>query len=503
VDFLIRSNTRIAIVVILLAATLGSAIAMLSQNLPTGAVTHVALLAFVTLLACAIPLARRVAAGTFDIFEPIVFACAMLAVLCGIRPIITSVTGDYVLNERYNAEPFFAKSVALGAIATITFILAYELIGVSGRDARPARTESLTKLDPRMAIAYAAAISMLGLMLYSVYVRLAGGLGALLAQRSKQLIQSVGNASEYLSAAPVALACAATLIVIVYRGALSTSQKLCVTALAVVPAGLFAMLGNRRFIIPCLLLPLFVGYLASGNRPRTIRVAILVPMAFLILATIPFARSEGARNAAGGIAPIYREAFSKPGETANRFFNGPDTDMLLYLGLQINFQDDTSSFYRGDATIGDLLIAPIPSSIYPAKPVTARNDILTRIFGQPCSNVGGTCPDFSVIGTFYQDFAIPGVIIGMALLGAGASGLWRRFKRNPSSPYLMLAVGVVTIYLPIVIRAGMMPATSWALYFLIPTAIGIRISRRAPMRRAKRVDRPAVAGGSHITLVRS
>jgi hypothetical protein len=66
----------------------------------------------------------------------------------------------------------------------------------------------------------------------------------------------------------------------------------------------------------------------------------------------------------------------------------------------------------------------------------------------------------------------------MALLGAFAAGLWQRFLASPSSPYLIQLVAATSIFLPFVIRAGLLPPVVWMLYFVIPCFVGIRYARR-------------------------
>jgi hypothetical protein len=489
-DLLIRSKTMLTFVVVAVAAAAGAGIAMTSQSLPANAVSTVALMGFVVIVVCAWPIGRRVAAGNFDLLEPVVLGCTMLAVICGLRPIITVITGDYVLVDRFDARPFFSQAVLIGLIGTVTFVAAYEFTSLVHRGRRSSDRPSLA-LNFNTVLQYGFAISGLALVLYSLYVHRAGGIGRLFGQRSVALAAELGNTSEYLSAAPVAIACFAILIVLARRGALSRGDKLLAIACSFLPALLFGALGNRRFIVPCVMLPLLTGYLISGRRPKTSRVLVLVPVVFLVLATIPFARTEGARKQAGGLAPIYKQAFEQPAKTVSRFANGPDTDMLLYLSLQMNYQQSRHLFYNGRATAGDFLLAPIPSAVFQKKPTTARNDLLERLFGAPCTNVGGgLCPDFSILGTFYQDFWLIGVILGMALLGVFSALIWKRFESSPDSPYLALLAAVTTIYLPIVIRAGLMPATVWSLYFVLPTSLGIRLSRRIP--RAAR-QQPAAA----------
>jgi hypothetical protein len=103
---------------------------------------------------------------------------------------------------------------------------------------------------------------------------------------------------------------------------------------------------------------------------------------------------------------------------------------------------------------------------------------------------GGKCPDFSVVGTFFQDLGYAGALFGMFLLGVGSSSVWRAFRRRPHDPRTVLLASVSAIFLPIVIRAGFMPPMAWVLYFLVPTWVGISVASRRRARNAVRLTLP-------------
>jgi hypothetical protein len=281
----------------------------------------------------------------------------------------------------------------------------------------------------------------------------------------------------------VLVACAATAIGVVFAWRLGRLQLLGITAMATVPALVFLINGDRRYLLPCILIPIVAFFLTTGRRPSGKMVAVLVPLAFVFLATVPWLRTAAARTYYGGIPTILGSAYSQPLAAWDKFITGNDTEMESALSVQLQVQRDPQDFYYGRATVGDLLLAPIPSAVFPGKPETARNEMLTRAFGEPCVAVAGhQCPDFSAIGTFYQDFWWPGAVLGMAALGVLSHTIWQWRRRWPDSPYSIVAATTWTVILPILIRAGFMPAFAWWLYFLVPTfailAVSTAISKR-------------------------
>jgi hypothetical protein len=246
--------------------------------------------------------------------------------------------------------------------------------------------------------------------------------------------------------------------------------------LVFIPVAYFYLFGTRRFIVPAIAIPLVSYFLSRGIRPgvRTLSLAVI---AFYVLSALPFMRTEGARSEIGGLHSQMVYAFTRD-EIFKNIFLGPDTEMLPAYAVEVQALDSPNDFYYGKATIGDLIIAPIPSAIF-YKPTSARNDILIRTFGSPCdAGPGGLCPDFSIVGTFYQDFWIPGVVLGMMFTGWLSRRVWARYKMDPDNPHKVASAAIVFVFTFIVIRAGFMPAFQWALYFFIPIAFGLYLARR-------------------------
>jgi hypothetical protein len=266
---------------------------------------------------------------------------------------------------------------------------------------------------------------------------------------------------------------------------LRVRDRVLIVVCATFPVLYFFVVGGRRFLIPIVAITIIVRYLARERRPSWITIAVVVPVAFLLLATIILTRSANDRNASGGITGILAHAAARPDEPVRMFFTGADTDMLPNFALEVRNLAEHGDYGLGRATLGDLVLAPVPHTLVPGKPTTARDRMLERVFGGPCQPSKGLCPDFSAVGTFYQDFWVPGVAAGMALLGLFSSWLWRRQRKHPRDPVRLMLVASWYVMLPILLRAGFNPAFSWFLYFVVPTYVGLRFALqiRSPAER--------------------
>lgn len=446
--------------------------------------TTIALLCAVsTLVAAVLPLAIRVRNGTFDLLEPIVGGTIMLAAIFGIRPIAMLVQGDFIYRGVDIAGEFPA-AVALGLLGTIAFVTAYEWTGRREPRALQTPRPRERRIKRRIAYGYVGVLGVLAILLFGVHLSRLGadlvdGLRLLVAGQSPELVRRWAATTEYLSTAPILGACAATILGIATQWRPTRSQLALIVALIAYPLIVFYLSGARRYMLPCLLVPLAAWMLTSGWRPSRRVLLAVVPLAFVVLATIPFVRWVGTRDDRVGGASALIEALGNPGQAVYRFILGPDTNMVPALAIEVGVLRSPAHFSYGRATIGDLLLAPIPHLIFPAKPQTARDELLTRAFGAPCRLSGdGVCDDFSIIGTFYQDFWLPGVVFLMGVVGAGSAFLWSRWRRSRDDPRLVLAASTWAVFLPIIVRAGFMPGFQWWLYFLVPCLLGVAISLR-------------------------
>lgn len=490
------------------AAAMASAlIALLVVHVPTsGRVINLdGLLVLITIMAATLPLIRRVITRTFDIFEPIVWACLMLLAIFAVRPLVMLASQNFTYQDTIDVSQGFGRAVLLGTLGTVSFVVAYEVWPHIRRRARTAPFLGRIDLDARRA----AIIWLVGIgaALYLARLAIAGNplttLRTLAGGRS--VASADTNSSAYLSDGPLLWASAATIIVISRRrGELLPRERVIAIVLVLGAVLAFALLGNRRLILPSAGTPVIAYYLVARRRPRWRNLAIILPVAFIFLATVPLARSLGARqNTQGGLVGIFQQALTQPFQPVSTFFTGADTAMVPDLALEVQTLRRPSEYYFGRATVGDVVLSPIPSALVPGKPETARNAFLIRIFGLPCqARSGSQCPDFSTVGTFYQDFWYFGAVVGMLALGVFSSTLWLRYREVDDNPTRLVLAASWIVSLPIIIRAGFMPSFQWWLEFAIPTCLALYLitARKATERSSVAQDqawpRPFASGSS-------
>lgn len=428
-----------------------------------------------------------------DAFDPLFTGTLTFAVLFGVRPLLMIWGGE----ESYygvDISESLTTATLLGLMGFSAFVVGY--VCVSRSKIVSAEAAPTKDVPAPLARAALVGLTILGAAIYAAFLAwrfgsVGRGFEMVRAGRSLELASGFGGASEYLTAAPILATVGAAALVITQRGRLSLVDRVLLLAATCVPLLIFGFLGNRRFVIPAVLIPLVAWYLVTAVRPKWKTVIIGGAVAFLVLAAVPYARAAGARDQAGGFVPAMQALLKSPVELiVDRFLGSHDTEMVAALAVQTEIVRQP---YWGRASVGDLLIAPIPSALFP-KPVTARNEVLIEIYGAPCQAVGGRCPDFSVVGTFHQDLPYGGVVVGCLMLGAFSAWVWKKGTQPFASCSSVAVAACWAVMLPVLVRAGFMPAFAWFLYFALPL-LGLlfllpRVSRESRVRF--RTDRSRV-----------
>lgn len=450
--------------------------------------TLVAFLIFVCVGAVA--LERHVVAP----FDPLVTGLSMLALLFIARP-IRMMTEPSMLEafHGYSIDGYIDLTLLVVVAGVAAFIFGYRAMRdvastqSPGTNARHFRASSNAErvLNRKTAWGVVLGAVIVGTTLFVLHLRQGPSVVETLVLttrgRSARLAQVFRQSSEYLSLGPMLVSSAVSAVLLLGRR-LESWERTALLLLALYPTVLFVFVGNRRFAIPALLIPVLCWFVAKNRYPRWSSTFIAVAVLFLLAATLPFVRSAGAR--ADRSAPkLVRDFVTSPLELTDRTLTSFDTEMFPALALQVKTMNERPGvgYYWGQATIGDVLIAPIPTKIWRGKPQTARDGMLIDVFGSPCQPVGGRCTDFSAIGTFYQDLGVFGVVLGMAALG-GATGVAGNTLRRQLSAGLVAAVAWI-VFLPIILRAGFMPAMSWYAFYALPAvAVAVVASRTRPSR---------------------
>ena len=384
-----------------------------------------------------------------------IFVIILLSIY-GVRPLLMGEASEPTRFYGYViTEDGYELATLLGLIGTVAFVGGYGITRLSTQKKR--REELLNPPEfvhpgegaPRRSFIAAGIL----LAVWPAAMTAVGGVG-FVAQvfqgRSVETSAALANVPALVFAIPV-VACvtiAATRFHYERFTRYTRAQSLpywIIAALAVIPP---SALGTRRFLIPSVVI-VFAGALTKTwfKRMRPVWI-IAAAVAFIVLAVFPFVRSSGSRIGGStdliGAMSYYFQNEGLRG-ALDGFFLSYDTEMLNWVAFFGPAMGREIQFGTGRGTIAEIIALPIPDAISPFP--TWNNYLLHEAFGAGCA--GQACPVPSIVGVLYTDLAIPGLVIGMFILGLLAARFDLSFVNAKSIRYtalLLIVVGFAVVF---------------------------------------------------------
>jgi oligosaccharide repeat unit polymerase len=136
---------------------------------------------------------------------------------------------------------------------------------------------------------------------------------------------------------------------------------------------------------------------------------------------------------------------------------------------EVPFQNGTSYLF--------LFATPIPSSLWPEKPLPAAGIFTLALWPKSWLLEGTTIPP-TLIGEMYMNFGTPGVFIGMILFGALYRIVYARsvattYAPKPTILYALMLVGIIHY-----VRGAFPEGTAVLLMFILPILLALRFVER-------------------------
>lgn len=385
-----------------------------------------------------------------SVLSPYSLMLFILISIFGIRPLLMPDEPESFGFYGYNISTGFADATFLGFVGTTSFIagaLFWRL--VRERKLSDAITDGSAPVPswaPKRAATIAWALSAAWLVIMIVVGGGVGYLAQLFGGRSQDVISRLENVPAFVGALP-AIGCLVIAAVRFryerherYTKAQNLGYWLVALASVVPPSAL----GTRRYLIPCLVIAIMGALVNNWNKRIKASWVAFGVVGFLALAIVPFVRSAGSRTARGetdlvGSMASYFQDEGLRG-TLNNFFLSYDTEMFNYVAYLSQAMGDSIPFGWGRGIVGDLVSMPLPASLTPFP--RWSDYLLSQSFGTGCE-YKAVCPVPSVVGILFSDLALPGLFIGMVLLGVAAAKFERRLlaSNGASVAALMLAAG--------------------------------------------------------------
>jgi hypothetical protein len=478
----VRLTTRIAptiagfALVALCAAALGVGI---GRTGPSQSAILIVLIA----LSLAAPIVHRLVTRTADVFEPLVIANAAFLAMYVLRPYGLVATGGTPLFRGYDVSAHFNEALLAALIGVVGFQLGY---------AAPWARHIALRLSPdrrvwntARTVNCAVVLAALGVALFSLFLVQSGGLGLItdfLAGRSGGQYQLYRDSTAYLYGAPQLLWPAA--LILVFLGVMHRRPWIFAVAIAIMAIlGVYAgAQGSRLLLLPLFSAPFVFLYLYRGKRPGAIASLII----FYLIFTVGVAYFRESRDTTREISRVSQlgESLSDPlYEYRQLVFEGADNDMFESLTATMTVVPSELKPNPVRFVVATLA-KPIPSLLWSSKPLAPEERLTQTLYPSQFSKIRASS-SAGILGSMFLAGLLPGVFVGMLLIGAVVRVPWEFYRANPRAAHAQLLFAASLVYIPILLRGGLGDTLARLFFGLLPLLIIVKLcTTRMPTNSA-------------------
>ena len=389
--------------------------------------------------------------GKVDIFSPIVIVVFFYFIIF----VISSI--DLLLNrfdELQNEEKFYAYAIVYSIISFHAFLIGYysnlSKIFLKIRVKRYQR-HSVNKVF--LVTLFYSAISFLSFFLI---VKASGGLSNYIENITGSMVKLLtGSAFLYMGVILIKIP------VLIWFGFQLKRGKFSILFLVyfVTASILLVFLGERGHFV-FLIISLLVSYHYIKYRLKLIPVSIFALILYLFLLLYGQYREFGLKN-------------TNRMENKERYRLGT---VITYKKLVENFDQlirvkDIIKYvpqkldYQYGKTFFNLLFKPIPSRIWPEKPQGAGYYVTKSLY--PKHFAANASIATSLLGEFYLNFHVVGIILGMFLFGLAVSGLYKILTFNLKEFYVIIVYSLAFPYIFSELRGDFAVVSSFFIFELL------------------------------------
>lgn len=448
-----------------------------------------AILIIAIAIICVWPLFARAAARRFDIFEPIVVVNLALLVMYVARPAAMLVQGSHHYFKGYDITAHMRDAIVISLVGTLALQLGYAAPWARRTVGRlPA---AFAAWDVGVTVALSVALAGIAFLLFAVFLIQSGGLSfvfELVKGRSSSYDTLYRNSSAYFYSAPALFWPASLLLVAV--GLAARRRDLIIFSIALTAAlGVFAGgQGSRITLLPLLLSPIVYFYLEKDRRPGP----VLLLIAGYLIFTVGIAYFREARTATARIDRTYelKKSITSPGyEYEQLVLKGTDNDMFESLAAETIVVPSKIGASPFDF-LTRVLAKPVPRILWPGKPLSTEEQLIRALYPHERERASSSA---GAIGSFYQAGLLPGVVLGMMLVGYLFRLGWEYWRRQPFAIASKLILVASLMFVPITLRGGIGDTIARALFGIAPLLIGALICQRRTT-----MARPTWELGGHV-----
>lgn len=435
--------------------------------------------------------------GVGRFLAPDTMAATMLVAIFGVRPLF---------DDRFEGGAWYGRyvpsaegetlSLLVGVLATVG--LALGALATQGKVAHMAKRGNNHTGQSQHKVYFTAkrvlVTSLVSTLAYIIMLTaLAGPSIFRQLSRGRSSDLQLGGIPEIVMMTPMTASLSVAIFLLAHRHRKLLGHEIVILLTAATSSLiLFAQLGNRRFIIPAILIPAIAALVRKPMRVKLWHIAIAA-VGIVLLAIIPMVRAAGARRPGEGLLAAAWRYLQNEGilGTIRPIFVSYDTEMFDYVAVAAPALEKLG-FGVGRGTLVEFITRPLPERLAPTQ---AWSDVvLTELFGGKCGDP--FCPVASYPGVLYFEGGLAIVAIGSFAAGMFLRTIASKLQHNGALnlPTLMNTV-IISAFALVAIRTNTVHAAWWILYTIaISYAICyintlFSISRKVPSRHPNATSR--------------
>jgi hypothetical protein len=217
---------------------------------------------------------------------------------------------------------------------------------------------------------------------------------------------------------------------------------------------------------------------------RLVRPSFVTVVAVLVVAVVgsSFLRDMRGRDIRGEtVSESFVKIVSQPDWTLEPVLTGPEAEMAPALAAALEVVPENLGYTYGETIFGDLVIRPVPRSLWDGKPLAPRERMISTLWPEEYERFHSN-PEFSTLLYFYWDFSFVGVVIGLALYGLAARALYEYFLRNRTKISVQVFYSLALWFVVIAARDSPVDTFMRAVFILLPVVLIFGLAARSSTR---------------------
>lgn len=392
------------------------------------------------------PILLQYVNGSFDALAPLLTFSVTWVMMFVLRPMENLANNDTSLRGTYEVGDYYVSALIVAFIGACAFLVGYHLPYWTRvrRSQRPMPDLPVSKSIYKLVAVACFAPALIVLI--------------------RQFGVGLGGVTAYIYYLPLMLVGSSLILLAMGEGKINRWSLLGMVAICLFSLN-YLIVGQRFFLLLGITAVAVFLWTVKGRRisfPKLILYSLI--LIYGILGPLVTWRSDDAKALPLKDRTTY--TLSSSATAWEDFVSGPSNEMLPALALQISTEGTVWEHDPGYLP-KQILGHWVPRSLWPEKNISVP-ELLYRGYFPDHYEISRANVQFSILGEFYYDSGVIGVVIGMFAYGSVSRLVWQSFIRNQHSIVAHLFYAPFLPLLLIVLRGDTALILSQAMFIYLP-----------------------------------